>query len=73
MFDNFREWHFQHLPPNKDCEDMEFILSNSDPQTEEFVINNLESDLRISYNVKTHLQIIQIKKLKNLNYNEIIE
>lgn len=70
---NFTEWHYQHLPPEKEYPNFKFYLGSDDQDSEEFCCNNFEHELKICYNIKTHLQVIKVNKVRNYNYNDMIE
>lgn len=73
ILDNLQEWHLQHRSPEKDYPEFRFYLSDSLNLQEEFNYNIFETELNISYNINTHMQKIKVKKIRNSNYNELIE
>ena len=65
ILDDFMEWHYQHLPPEQDSPNFQFNIGsdqNGRPY-EEFSVNLPDFDIKLTYNIKTHLQVIKLKKV----------
>lgn len=48
-------------------------MGDNAPQREEFTYNIFDTELNIAYNIDTNVQVIKVKKVRNANYNELIE
>lgn len=39
----------------------------------EFKMHHFDQDLKITYNTLTHIQTVEVKKLKLINYQEVMD